>query len=39
MTIQRIAAIQAKPLADLEEEWGNGLFSGDTWFEIIYSGV
>lgn len=27
MTIQRIAAIQAKPLADLEEKWGNGLKS------------
>lgn len=39
MTIQRFAAIQAKPLADLEEEWGNGLFSGNKWIEIIYSGI
>lgn len=32
-------AIDAKPLADLEEEWGDGLFNGDKWIEIIYSGV
>ena len=32
-------AIAAKPLADLEEEWGDGLFNGDKWIEIIYPGV
>lgn len=32
-------AIEAKPLADLEEEWGDGLFNGDKWIEIIYTGV
>jgi glyoxylase-like metal-dependent hydrolase (beta-lactamase superfamily II) len=32
-------AIAAKPLADLEETWGNGLFTGDRWIEIIYNGV
>lgn len=32
-------AIEAEPLADLEEEWGDGLFNGDKWIEIIYPGV
>lgn len=32
-------AIDAKPLNDLEEEWGDGIFTGDKWIEIIYSGV
>ena len=32
-------AIAAKPLADLETEWGDGLFKSDRWIEIIYSGV
>jgi len=32
-------AIVAKPLADLEVNWGNGLFNGDKWIELIYSGV
>ncbi len=32
-------AAAAKPLADLEAEWGDGLFKGDRWIEIIYSGV
>lgn len=32
-------AIEAQPLADLEEEWGDGIFSGDKWIEIIYPGV
>ncbi len=31
--------IAAKPLADLEDEWGDGLFTGDRWIEVIYSGV
>ncbi|MBW2216268.1 MAG: MBL fold metallo-hydrolase [Deltaproteobacteria bacterium] len=32
-------AISAKPLADLEGEWGNGFLKNDRWIEIIYSGV
>ncbi len=32
-------AIEMKPLADLENEWGNGIFNGDKWIEIIYQGV
>lgn len=32
-------AVAAKPLADLEETWGKGMFTGDRWIEIIYSGV
>ncbi len=32
-------AAAAKPLADLEPKWGKGLFTGDRWIEIIYSGV
>jgi cyclase len=36
-TSQEAAA--AKPLADLEATWGDGLFSGDRWIELIYTGV
>ena len=36
-TAQEAAA--AKPLADLEATWGDGLFKGDRWIELIYSGV
>lgn len=32
-------AISAKPLADLEDTWGDGIFTSDRWIEIIYSGV
>lgn len=32
-------AVAAKPLADLEATWGNGLFKSDRWIELIYSGV
>ncbi len=32
-------AISAKPLADLEATWGNGLFKGDRWIELIYPGI
>ncbi len=32
-------AVAAKPLADLEATWGDGLFKGDQWIEMIYSGV
>jgi glyoxylase-like metal-dependent hydrolase (beta-lactamase superfamily II) len=33
------AAVAAKPLADLEETWGGGMFTGDRWIEIIYPGI
>ncbi len=32
-------AADAKPLADLEEKWGKGMFTGDRWIELIYPGV
>ena len=32
-------AVAAKPLVDLEAAWGDGLFNGDRWIELIYSGV
>ncbi len=32
-------AAASKPLADLEETWGDGVFTGDRWVELIYSGV
>jgi len=32
-------AAATKPLADLEVIWGDGLFKGDQWIELIYSGV
>lgn len=32
-------AVAAKPLADLEATWGDGIFKGDQWIELIYSGV
>ncbi len=32
-------AVAAKPLADLDATWGNGLFKSDRWIELIYSGV
>lgn len=32
-------AVTAKPLADLEASWGDGLFKSDRWIELIYSGV
>lgn len=32
-------AVAAKPLADLEATWGKGIFTGDRWIEVIYSGV
>jgi glyoxylase-like metal-dependent hydrolase (beta-lactamase superfamily II) len=36
-TAQEAAA--QKPLADLEETWGKGMFTGDRWIELIYPGV
>ena len=32
-------AAAAKPLADLEEVWGDGMFTSERWIELIYSGV
>ncbi|MBT8360313.1 MAG: MBL fold metallo-hydrolase [Deltaproteobacteria bacterium] len=32
-------AVAARPLADLEETWGDGIFTGDRWIELIYTGV
>ena len=32
-------AVAAKPLADLEKAWGDGIFKGDSWIEIVYSGI
>jgi cyclase len=32
-------AAASKPLADLEETWGDGVFTGDRWIELIYGGV
>ncbi len=32
-------AIEARPLADLEATWGQGLFRGDRWLELIWNGV
>jgi hypothetical protein len=32
-------AVAAKPLADLEETWGGGMFTGDRWIKIIYPGI
>ncbi len=29
-------AVAAKPLADLEARWGQGLFSGDRWIEVLW---
>ena len=32
-------AVAAKPLADLEPTWGDGLFGGDKWIQLIYFGI
>ncbi len=32
-------AVAAKPLADLETEWGDGFMPGDKWIGIVYPGV
>ncbi|MEH6579326.1 MAG: MBL fold metallo-hydrolase [Amphritea sp.] len=32
-------AVAAKPLADLEAEWGDGFLKGDQWIEITYPGI
>ncbi len=32
-------AATEKPLSDLEKVWGDGMFTGDRWIELIYPGV
>ena len=32
-------AIAASPLADLETNWGGGIFKGDKWISLVYAGV
>lgn len=32
-------AAQEKPLADLEERWGKGMFPGETWIGLVYGGL
>jgi len=32
-------AVAEKPLADLEERWGKGMFTGDKWIGLIYDGL
>ncbi|MEZ4484526.1 MAG: MBL fold metallo-hydrolase [Syntrophotaleaceae bacterium] len=32
-------AVAAKPLADLDPDWGGGLFTGDRWVELVYDGI
>ena len=32
-------AIAKKPLADLEDKWGKGIFTGDKWIAVVYPGV
>ena len=31
--------VNQKPLKDLESKWGNGIFTGDRWIQIVYPGV
>ncbi|MCH6258993.1 MBL fold metallo-hydrolase [Puniceicoccaceae bacterium K14] len=30
---------EKKPLADLAEVWGDGIFSADRWIEVIFAGI
>ena len=32
-------AVAEKPLADLEELWGKGMFPGEKWISLIYKGL
>ena len=32
-------AISQKPLADLEGQWGGGIFTADKWISVVYSSV
>ena len=32
-------AVGEKPLADLEERWGKGMFTGDKWVGLVYNGL
>lgn len=31
--------IADKPLADLDEDWGNGIFTSDRWISLVYKSV
>ncbi len=37
MTVEE--AIAEKPLADLEERWGKGMFPGEKWIGLVYEGL
>ncbi len=32
-------AVSEKPLADLEDRWGKGMFTGDKWVGLVYNGL
>ena len=32
-------AVAEKPLADLEDRWGKGMFTGDKWIGLVYDGL
>ena len=32
-------AVAAKPLADLQAQWGNAIFNSDAWIEIVWDGL
>ncbi len=32
-------AADAEPLADIDENWGAGMFKSSRWIELIYPGV
>ncbi len=32
-------AVAANPLADFEATWGDGLFKGERWIELVYPGI
>ncbi len=34
-----LKAADLEPLVDLEPIWGDGMFSGDEWIELIYPGI
>ena len=36
-TLEQVIA--DKPLADLDKEWGNGMFTSDRWISLVYKSV
>ncbi|MDH3467709.1 MAG: hypothetical protein OES26_17675 [Gammaproteobacteria bacterium] len=32
-------AVMQEPLADLEAQWGGGIFNGEKWIGIVYPAV